>query len=130
MSRLTNDIDVINQAVADNVVSLLASVLSLAGILIAMFALDVWLAMASVLVVPIMFLFTNFVARYTRRGFRDLQQQLGELNGVMEESISGQKVVKAFQRNESVIATFRQRNAAVFRAGVYANSYALLLMPL
>jgi ATP-binding cassette subfamily B protein len=86
--------------------------------------------MASVLVVPIMFLFTNFVARYTRRGFRDLQQQLGELNGVMEESISGQKVVKAFQRNESVIATFRQRNAAVFRAGVYANSYALLLMPL
>lgn len=130
MSRLTNDIDVINQAVADNVVSLLASVLSLAGILIAMFALDVWLAMASVLVVPIMFLFTNFVARYTRRGFRDLQQQLGELNGVMEESISGQKVVKAFQRNESVIDSFRRRNDAVFRAGVYANSYALLLMPL
>ena len=130
MSRLTNDIDVINQAVADNVVSLLASVLSLAGILIAMFALDVWLAMASVLVVPIMFLFTNFVARYTRRGFRDLQQQLGELNGVMEESISGQKVVKAFQRNESVIDSFRRRNEAVFRAGVYANSYALLLMPL
>ena len=130
MSRLTNDIDVINQAVADNVVALLASVLSLAGILIAMFALDVWLAMASVLVVPIMFLFTNFVARYTRRGFRDLQQQLGKLNGVMEESISGQKVVKAFQRNESVIDSFRRRNEAVFRAGVYANSYALLLMPL
>jgi ATP-binding cassette, subfamily B, multidrug efflux pump len=130
MSRMTNDIDAINQAVAQNVTSLLASVLSLAGILIAMFVLNVWLALASVLVVPIMFLFTEFVARYTRRGFRDLQKHLGEMNGVMEEAISGQKVVKAFRRNESVVATFRERNQAVYEAGVYANSYALLLMPL
>ena len=130
MSRLTNDIDAINQAVSQNVTSLIASVLSMAGIVIAMFVLDRWLALASLLVVPIMFWFTEFVARYTRRGFRDLQRHLGELNGVMEESISGQKVIKAFRRNESVIETFRQRNEAVFRAGVSANSYALLLMPL
>ncbi len=130
MSRLTNDIDAINQAVSQNVTSLLASVLSLVGILIAMFALDKWLALASVLVVPIMFWFTEFVARYTRRGFRDLQKQLGGLNGVMDEAISGQKVVKAFRRNESAIDLFRERNEAVFRAGVSANSYALLLMPL
>lgn len=130
MSRLTNDIDAINQAVSQNVTTLLASILSMAGILIAMFVLDVWLALTSLLVVPIMIGFTEFVARYTRRGFRDLQQQLGGLNSVMEESISGQRVVKAFRRNESVIAAFRQRNREVFRAGVYANSYALLLMPL
>ncbi|MFO7633153.1 MAG: ABC transporter ATP-binding protein [Caldilinea sp.] len=130
MSRLTNDIDAINQAVSDNVVALLASVLSLVGILVAMFVLDFWLALASVLVVPIMLLFTEFVARYTRRGFRDLQRSLGEMNGVMEEAISGQKVIQAFRRNESVIARFREANDKVFHAGVYANSYALLLMPL
>ena len=130
MSRLTNDIDAINQAVSQNVTTLLASVLSLIGILIAMFVLDRWLAMAAVLVVPIMLWFTEFVARYTRKGFRELQKHLGGLNGVMEEGISGQKVVKAFRRNESVINTFRQHNDEVFRAGVYANSYALLLMPL
>ncbi|MCL7454776.1 MAG: ABC transporter ATP-binding protein/permease, partial [Anaerolineae bacterium] len=130
MSRLTNDIDAINQAVSQNVTSLFASVLSMAGILIAMFVLNVWLALASVLVVPIMFWFTNFVARYTRRGFRRLQKQLGDLNAVMEESISGQKVVKAFRRNESAIENFRRCNQEVFRAGVYANSYALLLMPI
>jgi ATP-binding cassette subfamily B multidrug efflux pump len=130
MSRLTNDIDAINQTVSQNVTSLLAGVLSMLGILIAMFVLNVWLALASVLVVPIMFLFTEFVARYTRKGFRRLQKGLGELNAVMEESISGQKVVKAFRRNESVMDAFRQRNQEVYRAGVYANSYALLLMPL
>lgn len=130
MSRLTNDIDAINQAVSQNVVSLFASVLSLGGILAAMFILNFWLALASVFVVPIMFWFTNFIARYTRKGFRELQKQLGEMNSVMEEAISGQRVVKAFRRNDAVIEAFQQHNQAVYKASVYANSYALSLMPL
>jgi ATP-binding cassette subfamily B protein len=130
MSRLTNDIDAINQAVSQNVTSLLAGALSLIGILVAMFVLDMWLALASFLVVPIMFAFTEFVARYTRLGFRELQKHLGELNGVMEEAISGQKVVRAFRRNESALDSFRRSNQEVFRAAVWANSYAFLLMPL
>ncbi len=130
MSRLTNDIDAINQAVSQNVTSLLAGVLSLVGIVAAMFILDVQLALASILVVPIMFGFTEFVARYTHRGFRELQKHLGGLNGVMEEAISGQRVVKAFGRNESTLAAFRRSNQQVFRAAVRANSYAFLLMPL
>lgn len=130
MSRLTNDIDAINQAVSQNVTALVASVLSLIGILVAMFVLDVWLALASLFVVPIMFWFTQFVATYTRRGFRELQRSMGELNAVMEEAISGQKVVKAFGRNESVLATFLQQNEQAYKAGVTANNYALLLMPL
>ncbi len=130
MSRLTNDIDAINQAVSQNVTSLIASVLSMGGILITMFVLNSWLALATLLVVPIMFWFTEFVAKYTRKGFRELQKYLGELNGVAEESISGEKVIKAFRRNESVIEAFRKQNQAVYQAGIYANTYALLIMPL
>ena len=130
MSRLTNDIDAINQAVSQNVVSLVASVLSLIGIVIAMFVLNMWLALAALLVVPIMFWFTQFVAKYTRKGFRDLQRELGEINGVMEESISGQRVVKAFRRSAVAIERFRASNQKVYQAGVYANTYALMLMPL
>jgi ATP-binding cassette subfamily B multidrug efflux pump len=130
MSRLTNDIDAINTAVSQNVVALLASVLSLVGILVAMFVLSFWLALASVIVVPIMFWFANFVARYTRKGFRELQKNLGQLNAVMEEAISGQRVIKAFRRDRSATDAFREHNQEVYRAAVYANSYALLLMPL
>jgi len=86
--------------------------------------------LAALLVVPIMFWFTQFVARYTRKGFRNLQQELGEINGVMEESISGQRVVKAFRRSETAIERFRASNDKVYKAGVYANTYALMLMPL
>jgi ATP-binding cassette subfamily B protein len=130
MSRLTNDIDAINQAVSQNVTALLASVLSMGGILTAMFVLNPWLALATLIVVPIMAWFAEFVARYTRRGFRELQRRLGELNSVMEEALSGQKVVKAFRRNDSVIEAFRRENESVFRAALYANTYAMMLMPL
>jgi ATP-binding cassette subfamily B protein len=95
-----------------------------------MFVLDRWLALASLLVVPIMLWFTTFVARYTRRGFRALQASTGALSAVMEETLSGQKVVKIFRRSASVVAGFDARNEAVYRAGVQANTYALLLMPL
>ncbi len=130
MSRLTNDIDAINQAVSQNVVSLVASVLSMAGILTAMFLMDVWLTLAALAVVPLMFWFTNFVARYTRKGFRELQKHLGEMTSVTEEAISGQRVIKAFRRNDSVIEAFRSSNQEVYKAAIYANTYALLLMPL
>jgi ATP-binding cassette, subfamily B, multidrug efflux pump len=130
MSRLTNDIDAINQALSQNIVALLASVLSMAGIVIAMFVLDAWLALAAVLVVPLMFWFTRFVAVYTRRGFKDLQKSLGQLNAVMEENISGLKIVKMFRHDAAVANRFREANARVYETGVYANTYALLLMPL
>jgi ATP-binding cassette, subfamily B, multidrug efflux pump len=129
MSRLTNDIEAINQALAQNVIALLGSALAILGILIAMFVINYWLALASLVVVPLMFWFTNFIARYTRKGFRVLQKQLGELNAVMEEAISGQRVIKAFRRSDSALESFRQHNQEVYKAGVYANTYALLLMP-
>ena len=130
MSRLTNDTDAINQAISQNVTSLVASVLSLLGIMVAMFLLNIWLTLSALLVIPVMLWFTQFVARNTRKGFRELQKQLGEMYGVMEESISGLKVIKAFRRNEEVIERFQSQNDKVFKAAVYANSYAMMLMPL
>jgi ATP-binding cassette subfamily B multidrug efflux pump len=130
LSRLTNDVEAINQAISQNITTLVASLLSMLGIIVAMFLLDRWLALASLFVVPIMFWFTQFVARYTRKGFRDLQRDLGQLNGVMEEAISGQKTAQAFRRKQSAVEAFRRHNQQVFEAGVNANSYALLLMPI
>ncbi|NCC94624.1 MAG: ABC transporter ATP-binding protein, partial [Opitutae bacterium] len=129
MSRLTSDIDAVNQAVSQNVTTLLAGTLSLAGILAAMLALDFWLALATLVVVPVIIGFTRFVARYTRKGYRELQERLGNLNAITEEAIAGQKVIKAFGRNQAVIETFQRENEQVYRAGVYANNYSMLLMP-
>ena len=109
---------------------LVANVLSLFGILIAMFALNFWLSLATILVVPLMFWFTTFVAKYTRKGFQRMQKALGKLNSTIEENISGLKVVKAFRRSDSAIEAFRKDNQETYEAGVYAHTYAFLLMPL
>jgi len=117
MSRLTNDIDAINQTVSQNIISLIASVITMTGILVSMFVLNHWLALACLIVVPLMYWFSNFIAKYTRKGFRELQKDLGDLNAVAEETISGFKVIKAFRRNDSAIETFRQKNEADVQIG-------------
>jgi len=129
MSHLTNDIEAINQAVSQNIVALFASALSIIGILTTMFILNAWLAAATLVVVPIFVWFTRFIAKYTVKGYRGLQKDLGEMNSVIEETISGQKVINAFRRNESVLEDFRDTNQKVYKSGIYANTYALALMP-
>ncbi len=130
MSRLTNDIDAINRALSQSITQLLTSVLDLFGILITMFILNIWLALGSLLVLPLMLLMTGTVAVRTRQSFRHLQAQLGALNGLMEETISGQRVVKAFAQETATLQSFDQENIAARDASIRATTLALLIMPM
>jgi len=130
MSRLTNDIDVLNRAISFNVVQLLSSVLTLGGILAAMFALNWKLALGSLLVFPLMVWVTLAVAKRTRAGFRQLQGHLGELNSFMEESITGQRVVQAFGQQGRALAEFDRTNGKVRDVGIRAQSFAFLVPPM
>jgi ATP-binding cassette subfamily B protein len=130
MSRLTNDIDAINQVLAQSIVDLAGSLLSVVGIAVAMLALNSWLGIGALTILPVMLLFTQGVARRTRSGFRDVQTNLGSLNAVMEENISGARVVQAYGRQASVIADFQRANVAARDSGIRAQSLAMLLHPL
>ncbi len=130
MSRLTNDIDAINLAISQNITQLFASLLSIVGIVIMMFVLSVPLALAAIFLVPLLMLVTSLIASRTRQGYRDLQRSLGEMNGIMEEAISGLPVVKAFGRNRSVLEAFSKENGEVYHTGLVANTYSSILMPL
>ena len=130
MSRLTNDMDAINQALAQNITQLASSILSLVGIMIAMFALNVWLALGSFTVLPIMLLITIFIGKKSMVGFRNLQAQLGRLNGRVEEVLGGERVVQAFRKQRTVIEEFDKDNLAVRDAGIGAMSYAFVILPL
>jgi len=130
MSRLTNDIDAINQAVSQNVTQLFASLLSLAGIVVMMLLLNIPLALATLLLVPLLMVVTGKIAGRTRQGYRELQFSLGKMNGTMEESISGLRVIKAFGRNRSVMENFSRENQAVYQTGLVAKTWSSVLMPL
>ena len=130
MSRLTNDIDTINQLLTQNVTQLVANILTSVGVLLMMFRLNLWLALGSLSVFPIMIGVTAFIGKRTRSGFRSLQMNLGGLNGNMEETLSGERVVVAFGQQKAALESFDRLNYAVRDAGIQAMSYALLMPPL
>ncbi|MBC7237425.1 MAG: ABC transporter ATP-binding protein, partial [Chloroflexi bacterium] len=130
MSRLTNDIDTINRFLTQSGAQMLTSLLTLGAILVTMFLLNIWLTLGSLLVLPLMVLLTVAVGKRTRGGFRDLQARLGQLNGMMEETLSGQRVVLAFGRQEATIQRFEAANIAARDAAIQAQTFAFLIPPL
>jgi ATP-binding cassette subfamily B protein len=130
MSRLTNDIDAINQALSQNVTQMVVSLLTIVGIVGVMFALNLRLALGVMVVFPLMLWLTASVAQRTRQGFRRLQMQLGQLSGLMEETLSGERVVQAFGQEAAAIATFDEANLAVREAGIQAQVFPMLIPPL
>jgi ATP-binding cassette subfamily B protein len=129
MSRLTNDIENVNAVLSENVTSFLSSVLTLIGVVIMMLALNIPLALISMIVVPLMVLLTRYIARHSRQGFRDQQESLGVLNGLIEETISGGKVIRAYGREEAVIGEFERSNQRLRDTSIRAQTYAGFLGP-
>jgi ATP-binding cassette subfamily B protein len=130
MSRLTNDLDAISRVIAQNVISLISGTLTLGGILVMMFALNLWLALGSMLVFPLMMWLVGYVGRRTRRGYREYQRRIGQLNGQLEEMFSGQRVVMAFGQQPRTVSRFDTANASVRAAGIQAQTYSMLVPPL
>ena len=130
MSRLTNDIDTIGAVLNHNLTSLTRNTLTIIGIIVAMFFLNVRLALASLIVFPIMVVFTAQIGKKARSRFRDLQRNMGRLNGVMQESITGQKAVISFWQQGTVTRKFKKSNTDVREAGTKAQTYAMLVPPL
>lgn len=130
MSRLTNDIDAINRVLSQSVIDLVASVLTLVGIVIVMLLLNIWLALGALVILPLMVWFTIRMGKGTRRGFQQVQANLGKLNAVMEESIGGIRVVQAFRRERSVLSVFADANIRVRDASIRAQLRMTLLRPM
>ena len=130
MSRLINDVEAINMALTLNITMIVSSVLSLGGILLAMFILNVWMALGSLVVIPFMFFVTLMIGKRTLKGFRGLQKAIGRLNGRMEEVISGERVVQAFSRQDAILSDFDRDNDAYRQAATKAMSWGFMIMPL
>ena len=130
MSRLTNDLDAISRVLSQSVTDLFGGLLALVGIVVMMFAINFWLALGSMVVFPFMMWLVGFVGKRTRRGFREYQKRIGQLNGKLEEMFSGQRVIMAFGQQASTLAGFDAANEKVRQVGTQAQTYAMLVPPL
>jgi ATP-binding cassette subfamily B protein len=130
MSRLTNDVENISNILASSFSQLLSSIFGLVGVIIIMFILNVKLAIVSMVVMPLTYLLTRAIAKRTRQGFRETQQTLGALNGIIEETITGLREVKAFVRADTTIEQFSEVNRHLREVALRARIYSGFMGPL
>jgi ATP-binding cassette, subfamily B, multidrug efflux pump len=130
MSRLTNDVERISNVLTETVTQLFSSALNIIGVAVVMFMLNWRLALITMLTVPFMVAMTQVVSKRTRQGFRDQQKFLGDLNGIIEETVTGQRVVKAYVCEELAIGQFDGTNQELRGASTRAQIFAGLLGPL
>ncbi|MBU1020339.1 MAG: ABC transporter ATP-binding protein, partial [Firmicutes bacterium] len=129
VSRITNDVDLISNSLASVVSELIGSLITLIGSLIMMFFVNYALALVVLLFVPIMIILTSKISKITRKGFVAQQKHLGALNGIIEESISGLKVIKLYSQENDVIVEFDKKNNELKKTGFKAQVYAGVVMP-
>jgi len=124
MSRMTNDIDNMSQTFNSTVIQVMASTLTLIGAMAVMVSLSIVLTVVALVVVPLMYAGMRWITSRTQARFREQQQALGEMNGFIEEVISGQKVVKLFSQEERMEEELARKNAKLKQAGFWAQTYS------
>jgi ATP-binding cassette subfamily B protein len=108
ISRLTNDVEALDQLVTDGVSSLVQNTLTLGGTAVLLFVLDWRLALATLAVIPVMSVATAFFRKYSARAYRAVRERLGLVTATLAEDIAGMRVVQAFNREQANIRNFRE----------------------
>lgn len=124
MSRLTNDIDNVNNTLNQSVIQVFASVLTLIGTVAVMLYLSPILTVVTMSVIPAMFLAMRWITKRTGPLYKLQQNDLGEVNGYVEEIVSGQHIVKTYSQEEKVIRWFEKHNHSLKRTGFWALTFA------
>ena len=124
MSRVTNDVDNVSMCLNNSISQIFQSVLTIIGTFFMMVYLSIPLTIATVATVPLIMVSTKWVTKHSRKYFKDKQARLGDLNGHIEEIVSGQKVVKVFCREEEEIKKFEVLNQKLLDVSVRAEIFS------
>lgn len=129
MSRTTNDVENVSATLSQNLTQMIVSAITIAGSFAMMLSLNVWLTLVSLVTVPIVLFTTRQISRRTQKLFKEQQQRLGELNGLIEETISGQKVVKTYRREAASVQQLQVINRQLKHAGTRAQILSGMMGP-
>ncbi len=129
MSRYTNDIETVSEALNNSFGSLVSCALNFTGTIVMMLVLSPALTLVTFATLALMLAVVKTIGSRSRRYFADQQKALGEINGYIEEMIEGQKVIKVFNHEKEAREGFRQRNESYRDAATRAQMFAGMMMP-
>lgn len=130
MSRVTNDIDNLNTALAQSVTQIVSSILTVIGVSIAMFTLSWQLAIVTLIIIPLIVFTTKQIIKRSSKNYAARQRDLGKLNGYIEEMITGSEVLTLFGKEQQTINTFHQQNENLRNSAQRAEITSGLLGPI
>lgn len=129
MSRFTNDVDVVGEMLNNTVIQLIQGCISIVGTVSIMIYMNVWLALLTILLVPLMLKAGGSIAKRSSQYYRQQQSALGKLNGYIEETVTGQKVVKVFCHEEKAVEEFTDLNNDLRKKQVKAQFFGGIMGP-
>lgn len=130
LSRITNDVDTLGQSLNQSVTQLITSVTQIIGVLIMMLSISLPLTGVTVLTLPAAAIILAVMIHFSQPYFREQQQVLGAVNGIIEEDFAGQNVIQVFDRAEASIEEFDRQNDRLFISGWRSQFLSGLMMPL
>ena len=129
MSVYTNDIDTLRQLISQSLPQLVNTIITVVSVFLSMLYLSVPLSVLTLVMVGAMMLATKYLTGNSGKYFLKQQQELGKVNGYIEEMMNGQKVVKVFCHEDAAIKEFNELNDELFHSADKANAYSLVAMP-
>ncbi len=130
LSRITNDVDTVGQSLNQCVTQLITSITQIIGVTVMMLSVSVALAGLTFLTIPVSLVLIVLVVRTSQRYFRQQQALLGRVDGTIEESFSGQNVIKVFNREQRAVADFDADNDLLYQAGWRSQFLSGLMQPI
>lgn len=130
LSRITNDVDTLGQSLNQSVTQLITSVTQIIGVLVMMLSISLPLTGVTVLTLPAAAIILTVMIHFSQPYFREQQQVLGAVNGIIEEDFAGQNVIQVFNRAEASIEEFDRQNDRLFVSGWRSQFLSGLMMPL
>ena len=130
MSRITNDMDNLSGTLNSSITQIISGFCTLILALVAMFSINIALTLISIVIIPIIAVVVINISKITRRQFIRQQECLAEVNGYVEEYVSGQKVIKAFNKEEDIIKGFEEVNERLKNEGFKAQFTSGAVMPI
>ncbi|MGD6801179.1 ABC transporter ATP-binding protein [Rossellomorea vietnamensis] len=124
MSRVTNDMENVSSTLNSSVIQIFSSILTLVGTVGVMLWLSPLLTLITMLIIPAMFLGLKWITNRTGKLFKETQKNLGDLNGYIEETVSGQRIVKTFSQEEKVMDDFLVKSDRLKTSAYWASTYS------
>ena len=129
LSRITNDVDMLGQSLNQGLTQLITSSVTVVGVLGMMLYINVPMTLVALLTIPISLLLVKAVVSRSQKHFRAQQENLGAINGLVEETFSGHAVVRAFGQEDATVERFRQTNAKLYESAWRSQFLSGLMMP-